>query len=542
MRWLKAALFAALFGFLRCAGGPDVAGAPGTGQETTNGVVGAVRYSDGSPGAGALVRLRLAAYLSAGTIPADYHHGRDARADDSGRFFIDSLDTGVYSIEVNDGDSVAALFTAHLAVRTDTFDAGADTLRPYAVVSGVVDTAGQSGWQLYALVAGLERRAPVDPSGRFALADLPAGIFDLRFAAGASAPFAEAANVHAVSGGTSVLRIKPDYRYSRLVYLNTTPTGANVLQDVFSFPICISLDSANFDFSQTRIDGYDLRFAKPDGTPLQFHLDTWDYSLHRAAVWALVDTVFGNRDDQYITMMWGNPAALDAVSPGAVFDTANGFAGVWHLTQHGMPDSLLDATWRDSHAQPAGDWTHQAVVDGIIGWALQFDGSGDYCISGRNVHPLDTGNATISAWIKTADAAHNKSVISYGAGDMRLRLIVQDYAWFGLYDGAAWIDTFTSRTMLADDQWHYVAVTYDRAGSATAYVDGAAEAAIDISAARNAILNADSITIGFDNYSLPSYWIGLLDEVRFESTARSASWIRLCFENQRKGQRLLDFR
>lgn len=47
-----------------------------------------------------------------------------------------------------------------------------------------------------------------------------------------------------------------------LLYLNTSPTGADVAGTVTNFPVLVRLRANNFDFSLAKADGSDLRFSK----------------------------------------------------------------------------------------------------------------------------------------------------------------------------------------------------------------------------------------------------------------------------------------
>jgi biopolymer transport protein ExbB len=55
------------------------------------------------------------------------------------------------------------------------------------------------------------------------------------------------------------------WQHHRNITLNTSSTGAGVTANVDKFPVAINLNSGNFDFSQAKADGSDLRFSKTDG-------------------------------------------------------------------------------------------------------------------------------------------------------------------------------------------------------------------------------------------------------------------------------------
>jgi len=67
------------------------------------------------------------------------------------------------------------------------------------------------------------------------------------------------------------------------------------------------------------------------------------YDKQKASLW-FSGHDFSNNNTQYIKMYWGKSDANDNSSSDAVFDTANGFVGVWHLTPESGTDTLRDAT------------------------------------------------------------------------------------------------------------------------------------------------------------------------------------------------------
>ena len=74
-----------------------------------------------------------------------------------------------------------------------------------------------------------------------------------------------------------------DWAHSGYLYLDTSPGGADVTGTVTRFPILVRLDAANFDFSQARGDGRDLRFTTPSGDSLPRRIERWDSARAEAA-------------------------------------------------------------------------------------------------------------------------------------------------------------------------------------------------------------------------------------------------------------------
>jgi hypothetical protein len=52
-----------------------------------------------------------------------------------------------------------------------------------------------------------------------------------------------------------------EWIYHKRIYLNTTESGAYTAQRHTGFPLYVMLDSTNFDFSQAKLSGGDVRFS-----------------------------------------------------------------------------------------------------------------------------------------------------------------------------------------------------------------------------------------------------------------------------------------
>ncbi|MEO6094551.1 MAG: hypothetical protein ABIW76_02355, partial [Fibrobacteria bacterium] len=74
------------------------------------------------------------------------------------------------------------------------------------------------------------------------------------------------------------------WSWSREIVLNASASGADIATDLQGFPALISLGQAEADvFTQSPAHA-DLRFAKPDGTPLPFQVESWDAAGRKAAI------------------------------------------------------------------------------------------------------------------------------------------------------------------------------------------------------------------------------------------------------------------
>jgi biopolymer transport protein ExbB len=345
----------------------------------------------------------------------------------------------------------------------------------------------------------------------------------------------------------------PLWKYSRKIILNTSSSGAAVAGDVYGFPVLIRLNTVNFDFSQARPDGSDLMFTAYNKKSLPLEIERWDVSIGQAEIWVKIDTVFGNNSEQSIMMYWGNAAASRLSQSDRVFDTANGFQGVWHLNDGS--DTICDATGNQIHGIRNGKLSQSACM---IGYGQAFDSTGAYCDMGNVLNP-GSGNFTVSAWIKRANTGLQTIFAKSNGGNPSAT-----YGWslsFGVSDqlhgftasgGSSWADpgtfdfwTNADATVKDSTVWHYVVAVVDRSSSAGSrlYLDG-----IDVSGGSNgdisvlgSLINTSSLRIGAESDG--GYpWTGSIDECVFSRNVRSESWIRLCFINQGPEDRLVIFK
>jgi hypothetical protein len=347
----------------------------------------------------------------------------------------------------------------------------------------------------------------------------------------------------------------------RGILLNTSATGANVAGNVHNFPVLIRLGGNEAAIlSAAGTGGASLRFSKADNaTPLPYQIESW--TATSAAIWVKVDTILGNNAAQTIRMHWGNGAAASESNGAAVFDTANGFRGVWHLG----PDSVgvsKDATANKNHATQQGAAT---AIQGTVGGArrLNASGAGDIDTVGINqtFNMSISDRLTVSAWVRRDGSNSGGSQFEgiagvfdwnrngTGVNNRMYSLVHNANNGFSFHvsstggDGAN--EVIVNTGILADANWTHAAATVD-GSNIRVYVNGVS--AIQSAYTGNiyfptTLTGVGPFTIGMldDNGSGEGqYFNGGVDEVRLSGIARSADWMKLEFENQKTVNSLAD--
>ncbi len=531
-------LIFSVFLYLSCS--TDVV--DGAGAETTNSIFGSAYYPNGSPAVGATVRLRTSSFLT-NVMPRNYPNQRainkNVIVDSNGGFKFDSIHTGSYAIEINDEDSMALLIDLEIADDSFMLELPADTLEEYAVASGKVDyPLGYTG-DIYVQIYGLERTVIADSgTGTYKFDDLPSGEYTIRISTDLPQYSTVDVETPFLSPGTSkeldtalVIDLNQDnystWTYSTTLNLITDATGADIQEDLYRFPILVKLNDANFTFSQALPMGEDLRFSSSIDNHLFYEIEMWDTLNREAAIWVLVDTVFGNNNSQFINMYWGKFDAVPQSDGEKVFKTENDFAAVWHLN-----DSILDATGNNN------DGTNNKSIrsTGLISGGRFFDGDSNYVSFGNDSSLSNISEEiTVTGWFKTSQIlGPTTSIIRHDNHFTALQLAddVHSVVWNpDLTHVGLWKEW---NALVANDNWHHYCVTYNSMNGWQCYIDGA------LYLSDNSItgpLKTDGpypFVIGATRKGEEGY-IGSLDEIRVSKNIRSASWIKLNFENQKEG-------
>jgi hypothetical protein len=500
-------------------------------------VTGRIVNADNAPAANTQVAL----------IPLDYNGvfnppitaARMDTTDSSGTFCIQGCETGVYSVQA-----------VHLVARTRLLVTGvviaggmtiipADTLRnPGVVKINLPDSVDRTNGWLY--IPGTMIAVKLSGTAGYAVIDsVPAGTIPSVWYVTTNDPVPAAIRYHfdVPSGDTAVLA-KPAWKYSRTLYLNTTASGAQVAGNVVHVPVLVRLTGENFDFSQARSGGEDLRITKADTTALPYEIERWDPVTELAEVWVRVDTIRGNDSTQSIMMYWGNPNASNGWNGAAVFDTAAGFAGVWHLSQ-----GCDDATG-NRHDGATGCSTDTA---GIIGYCKKFTHSDSIVIAGLLGAPQ---SLTLSAWAQLdSTPGIGGDIISIGdAAFIRMDYPANNIGTGGavhLSDQDTVFAHVGSGKYLKQTGWHFITMTHSEATYVTTvYIDGViAGIRTDLNKPINYNGLGQNTYIGKHGNGKTGFeFFGRIDEIRVYRTAISADWIKLSFMNQREDNRLIVFK
>jgi hypothetical protein len=375
--------------------------------------------------------------------------------------------------------------------------------------------------------------------------------------ADAAPPSGDTAGPVGGSGGTPTEPETPPptdltkHRYSKVIKMDTTAAGANVTADVAKFPVAVVLSATNFDFTQAKSAGEDIRFATDAGALLPYSIELWDAAAKTAAIWVKVD-VKGNNNAQSFVMHWGNPAAESASSSKSVFSMEDGFRGVYHLGEDGSntPDHYKDSSPNGAHLT-GNNMEPGTSVPARVGRGTQLTNPGGM---GKNQWLGVTGpkveaefNASAARPISATAWAYGNSFGGYyetvmSKGDTSWTL-QRDYQ--GRMEACTWSGSYHSCAITGAPpvkRWvHYMVVQTQ--SQLTLFVDGRRAAGAGsfgrtgmhgFAIAHNYQSNANAATGRRE-------WDGIFDEVRVMVGGKDVNWAKLDFESQREGSKFLSF-
>lgn len=519
----------------------EVAG--GGGLETTGG-----RLSDGSgPAAGArvsLVPVGFGAY-GAGSLPKEL----TTVADSLGRYAFAGVDSGEYNLEAWLPGDGKRLLRRGLALRGGRRVAVPDdTLRATGAVQ--LDWEGAHAGTLWMPGTTWRRRISRGESdtGAVMLDSLPAGRLPaLRFVSGIHPqPLTLVDTLVAAPGATRRVTALGEWAHEGIWSLE----GADSLppSSLDGYPALVRLTAANFDFAEARAAGEDLRFTDRDGAPLAHAIERWDAGARRAEIWVSLRRPATGHAGRF-RMHWGNASARPRTDSAALFDTAQGFVGVWHLAETATAPALRfqDATVTGLKGLGTAVGPRSEAAVGI---GQSFDGKDGYIRMDDG--PLHwTGPLVVSAWVTPG----------FGSEEARPHTLLaqweeKDSAGFFLdwapdikglrlgmgFDTAGKLITVEAPGLaLAAGESHHVAAAWD-GSSLTIYWDGRIAATKPVPArrldqSRDFLIGAKG-ALSAEDPEL-QHFQGAIDEVRIHRTAAAIAAFPIDVAVQRPGSSAL---
>jgi len=316
-----------------------------------------------------------------------------------------------------------------------------------------------------------------------------------------------------------------DWSYRKKITIEHTKVDANLTD----FPVLISLSSDSDLAAHAQGDGDDILFASSNGTTkLSHEIEGFGNSTGKLIAWVKAPSLSGSTDTD-IYMYYGNSTCGNQEDVPGVWDS--NFKAVWHLNETtGGAEAILDSTSNNNDGTDNGNPT--LGVTGQIGNAIDFNGTTDYIQVPSSSSLKLAGGPTIEAWINVDSWGDWKNIVFKGDNsasntDYQFALVNNGLAWDGTLAGT-WRTKYFN-TPQDTGTWIYVVVTHNT--STVKCYRGGSE--ISSQSDAGAIYESDVVLgIAAVAYSGTSLLDGKVDEVRISDKARSAAWIKTCYNNQ----------
>jgi hypothetical protein len=504
----------------RLAGGSTEIG--NTGQ-----IAGNILTLDGTLAANVRVRLIPASFdpQSGLTLPANWitHTNRD------GKFQFKSVDSGMYNIEASDTvkGTLALIVDVWVRPGTDTIIAGKDAkLAEAGSVSLPMLGLPKNG---YFYIPGTFVSSRLDSlslsKSELYLEHVPAGKFSKLVQCFNQTEIKNLLGRPMTVTPGEVLFLGPYYAWHERHSIGITGIVPPKIP-LIDFPFLVRLDATNFDFKSSQANGSDIRFSKMDGvSPLSFEIERWDNIQEKAEIWVNVDTLFTQFVTQPFFIFTGNRDVTTTGNGEAVFDTAQGYSGVWHLG-----DGLQDATAYGNQGSNHGTTT----VAGAIGSARSFDGSGVH-ISAVDAPSLrfGTGDFTFSVWVSLDSFNVTRQIFAKRDTAENYEIQVsKDAQVTAMLDpkGNKTLYLF-SNTILQKGSWYLIAFVRSK-GRAYLYINGVLDAIpLELPTSANP---SSELRIGDDPiFSKLEGFLGKIDELEFSNIAKTPEWMDYMYQSQK---------
>ncbi|MCD6024545.1 MAG: hypothetical protein K0Q91_1461 [Fibrobacteria bacterium] len=380
----------------------------------------------------------------------------------------------------------------------------------------------------------------------------------------------------ALAGLVGVTQAQPFAAWTRYrtVTINTTVVSAPLT----NYPVLVRFSSSSLAagsnvLADAKVGGADVRFTDSTGnTALAYEIDSW--TATSGAAWVRLPTVPASGSTK-IRVYWGNSAATAASNPGAVFDSAGGFVGVWHLGNASGLSPRPNAITGAPAATPANDFAANSfgggaasyvAPDGQIGGSDAVRGAGTRATPEAGSDYLDIGSPagvgasnyvgvntytgyndfsngfTYSVWVKAnvpqgnysylvelanANGCNDNIQVFRPAADARYRM----EACNGTTSGGT---AQTPNNTLVNGTWEFYTFTFGTGATPASmlYKNGVRVTNSNRTQPLSNVLRTNA-WLGKSNYDVDYYFNGTFDESRISRVARDSNWIKMDFATQR---------
>jgi hypothetical protein len=326
------------------------------------------------------------------------------------------------------------------------------------------------------------------------------------------------------------------YRKSVTVQSSQVVSGPHT-----NFPILVSI-SGDADIKDTShsghvtsTSGYDIIFRALDSTTcggasnctLSHEIESYDGTNGNLVAWVKVPSI----DNGTVIYMYYGNGCITSSTQNAADVWSNSYEAVYHLNNNAN-DSLGNHNGSISGAT--------STTSGKFAGAYDFDGNNDYISVSPNAN-WGCGGFTIEVWWNVDDKARTETMVGLAESSGATINIYHNstYMYNYIYTEGTYAgndeDNWASMSSVSNGNWYYQVLRRPPHGSCKSCIQGFFNGD-DMGSGCETLWGetnmGDSFNIGaLYGASRTQYFQGLIDEVRFSNTARSAEWIHTTYHN-----------
>jgi len=281
-------------------------------------------------------------------------------------------------------------------------------------------------------------------------------------------------------------------------------------------------------------DGSDIYFTDSSGsTQYSYEIESYNSSTGTLVAWVKVPSLSSSTDT--VLKIWYGGSGGASNNPSDVWDS--NFKGVWHMTQVNAPDSTSNS---NDGTENAGVSSITGQVDGADNFTRSSSGYID-CGTGSSLNFNAGGSYTWEVWVKPTSLGSGGSgiigkTISSNSSTVGYEVYIAGTGGVGTkFRFAPGSNGYVqSSANVSTSVWTHLAVVYNGSSDIKLYFNGAQDGSGSLNVSDD---TSNALYIGYRRSTpQPSggggYFNGIIDEVRFSTTARSADWIKTEYNNQ----------
>ena len=324
-----------------------------------------------------------------------------------------------------------------------------------------------------------------------------------------------------------------NWQYREKIHFDASPTGADIKENLSEIPVLLRLHTGNFNFSNARDDGADIRFVSGyDETRLNHHIEQYDPIDEMALIWVKVPRLSAGSNQDSIWMYYGNESAVGGEDPAGTYDFNQ--VAVYHLDEtEGNPKD------KTAYGNDASDFAGGQGLASVIGNGITLSGSGDRIVIPASASFDFSTGFTFSAWIRIQGPMEDAYLFSMEDENQAMVIGIDGTK---AYCRVAMSKDLTLVTEKIADlplrTWLHLVVTAEPEGRVVLYLGGIEMTWMELPD----ILPkpASDIAIGA-SIKEGHFFIGDLDDVQISNTVRPDGWIRAAHATQGPDDMLLTY-